>query len=280
VTGNRGAARGVEQDMRTRLALTGFLALLLTGACGDPSTTARAGQRSNDPWGRDFLSTAVTEKGQDRALVAGSRIRLSFTGDGRLVANAGCNTMSGQAEVRDGRLVVADLATTEMGCDAPRHAQDEWVAGFLSSGPSFDLAGNELTLSVDSTEIRLQDREVADPDRPLRGTRWVVDTVVDGDAASSVPEGAEAHVILGEDGRFGGSTGCNQMGGTAAVDEAAGTISFSDVIATKIACEDDKMSLERAVLSVLDGEVAYDIQAERLSLIHLDGKRLVFRAAG
>jgi heat shock protein HslJ len=265
--------------MRAKLPLAGVLVfVLLAAGCGDPATTARAGQRENDPWGHDYLSTTVTEKGQDRLLAAGTRIRLSFTDDGRLVASAGCNTMSGQAEVRDGRLVVADLATTEMGCDADRHAQDEWLARFLTSRPRVDLVEHELTISGGSTEIRLQDREVADPDRPLRGTRWVVDTVVDGESASSVPEGADAHITFGDDNAFGGSTGCNSMGGTAVVDDGAGIITFSDVIATKIACEEDKMRLERAVLSVLDGKVTYTIDADRLTLSHPSGNGLGLRA--
>lgn len=265
--------------MRTKTPLAGLLVLLLAAACGDPAPTARADQRSGDPWGRDFLSTGVTEKGQSRPLVAGTRIRLSFTDDGRIMAGAGCNSMGGQAEVRDGRLVVADLATTEMGCDPDRHAQDEWLARFLTSKPKVELSGSELTLSGDSTEVRLRDREVADPDRPLRGTRWMVDTVIDGETASSVPEGADANIILGNDDDFGGSTGCNQMGGTAVVDEAAGTVAFRDVFATKIACDDDKMALEEAVLSVLDGEVTYTIKADRLTLSHPNGKGLGLHAS-
>ncbi|MGH9035387.1 MAG: META domain-containing protein [Acidimicrobiia bacterium] len=262
------------------MAASLLLVFLLAGACGDPDTNAGAGGREDGPWGHDYLSVTVTEKGQERPLVSGTRIRLGFTDDGRLVANAGCNTMGGQAEVRDGRLVVADLATTEMGCDQERHAQDTWLADLLGSRPRFQLTGNDLTLTGDEAEIRLTDREVADPDRPLRDTRWVVDTVVDGEAASSVPEGADAHIILGDDNGFGGSTGCNQMGGTAVVDEQAGTVTFSDVIATKIACDDDTMRLERAVLSVLDGKVTYEIQADRLTLTHPDGNGLGLRATG
>ena len=277
MTGNRWAPPAVQRVMRIPLPLAALL-LLAAAACGDQSSTAGAGPGSDGPWGRDFLSTAVTEHGQERPLANGTRIRLGFTEDGRLVASAGCNTMSGQAEIRDGRLVVADLATTEMGCDSERHAQDEWLAGFLSSRPRVDLAGDDLTLTGGGAEIRLRDREVADPDRALYGTRWVVDTVVDGDAASSVPRGAEAHAVLNEDGTFGGSTGCNQMGGRATVDDAGGTIAFAEVVATKMACDEAKMALERSVLAVLDGTVTHEVEADRLTLTHPSGKGLGLRA--
>jgi heat shock protein HslJ len=70
------------------------------------------------------------------------------------------------------------------------------------------------------------------------------------------------------------------MSGASAVDPSAGTITFSDVITTKIACDDDRMRLERAVLSVLDGRVAYGIEADRLRLDHPAGKGLGLRASG
>jgi heat shock protein HslJ len=47
-----------------------------------------------------------------------------------------------------------------------------------------------------------------------------------------------------------------------------------------MACEDDRMALERAVLSVLDGTVAYEIKADRLTLTHPQGKGLGLRATG
>lgn len=263
--------------MRTTATLAVSLLLLLV-ACGESTTSAGSG--GGNPWGRHFLSVSVTEDAEDRPLVAGTRIRLSFREDGSLGASAGCNSMGGQAEIRDGRLVLAGLSMTEMGCDPDRHAQDEWLAGFLTSRPRFHLDDSLLTLTGEETEIRLQDREVADPDRPLRGTRWEVDSVIEGDAVSSVPEEAGAHLVFAADSDgFGGSTGCNQVGGRAEIDEAAGTVTFGDVVTTKMACEDDRMQLEGDVLDVVDGTVDYDIEAGRLWLRHPDGKGLGLQAS-
>ena len=190
--------------------------------------------------------------------------------------------MGGPASIDDGRLVVGDLATTEMGCDPPRHAQDEWLARFLTSRPAADLSAETLTLENGTTRIVLEDREVADPDRPLRGTKWVVDTIVEGESASSVPAGAEALRRLRRRRRrtaSAGNAGCNGMGGNAAVHDDTGTITFSEVVTTKMACEDDRMRLERAVLDTLKGDVAYTIDADVLRLDGPNGQGLRLRAA-
>jgi len=249
-------------------------------ACGQAPDEARSnGTVADEPWGRAFLSTGVTEDGNPRPLVEGTQIRLHFNEDGSgFGASAGCNSMGGTARIEDGQLVVGDLATTEMGCDEARHAQDEWLADFLTGRPAMTLTGPDMVLSGGGTEIRLSDREVADPDRPLRGTKWVVDGVISGDAVSSVPQGTEAFIVFSEteeDG-FGGNTGCNGMGGKAVVTEAS--IEFSEVITTKMFCEDDRGDLERAVIEVLDGEVTYQIEADRLTLNHPNGKGLMLRA--
>ncbi len=272
------------RGMRTT-KLTGLLAVLVclgasASACGDSQGDARSeGQGTVDPWGRTFLSVSVTEAGQDRPLAEGTRIRLDFRDDGRtLGAQAGCNSMGGEASIDEGdRLVVADMSTTEMGCDPPRHDQDRWLAGFLTAGPTLRLTSDDLTLTGEDSEIRLLDREAVDPDRPLAGTRWVVDTIVDGESASSVPTGAEAHLVIASDGRFTGSTGCNAMSGTTTLGPDD-TINFSDVMATTQGCKGDRARLEQAVSAVLDGEIAFDIEADVLRLDHPDGRGLGLRA--
>jgi hypothetical protein len=61
-------------------------------------------------------------------------------------------------------------------------------------------------ITVRAAAITLVDRTVANPDRALIGTRWVVDTLITSDVASSVPAGVVAFLQLGTDGRVHGST--------------------------------------------------------------------------
>ncbi|HUG04992.1 MAG TPA: META domain-containing protein [Candidatus Limnocylindria bacterium] len=258
--------------MSARVAVAA-LGLLFLVACG----SLAANQGLADLRGHTFLSTGVTENGQAKQLVAGTRIRLGFSDDGRRIAvHAGCNHLGGEARVQDGRLVAEDMAMTAMACDGGRSEQDAWLARFLTGRPTIRLSGTELVLANSTTEIRLLDRTVADPDRPLTGTRWIVESIVDRDTASSIPQGAVAHLILSGDGTFTGNTGCNQMGGAAGTTGPA--IRFSDVFTTRIACEQDRMRLEQAVLSVLRDEVSYEIEADLLRLRHPSGRGIDLRA--
>jgi heat shock protein HslJ len=257
--------------MSVRVSLVGFAFLLV--ACGSVAGSGGA----TDLRGRTFLSTAVTENGQPKQLVAGTRILVNFAADGtKIGANAGCNHMGGDARVENGKLIVGELAQTLMGCDQGRNEQDAWVATLLTAKPTIQLSGAELVIKSATAEVRLVDRKVADPDRPLAGTLWTVESIIDGQVASSIPMRAVAHFTLNPDGAFSGNTGCNQMGGTIVV--SATTLRFSGVFTTKMACEPDRMRLEQAVLDVLRDEVTYRIDADALHLSHPSGKGLVLRA--
>jgi heat shock protein HslJ len=215
--------------------------------------------------GTEWLSTAVTEDGADRPLVDGTRIRLDFA-DGQLGASAGCNTFGGPYRIEDGLLIVEGGAMTEMGCDDERHAQDDWLFGFLGAGPSVAQEGDTLTLSADGTVITLQDRDVAEPDLPLAGTTWTVDSIFSGDAVSSVPGGAVATLVFTDAGQLEVDTGCNSGGGT--YEATDGSISIERLMTTLRACDDAAGQLEAAVLTVLNaGEVQYAIDAGSLTLM-------------
>jgi heat shock protein HslJ len=237
-----------------------LLLILLLTAC-----SATGGAPSVGLDGTEWLSTRVTEDGGDRALVDGTRIRLRFA-DGQLGASAGCNTFGGSYRIEDGRLIVEGGAMTEMGCDDERHAQDDWLFGLLGAGPSVTQDGDTLTLSADGTVVTLQDREVAEPDQPLEGTTWTVDSIITGDAVSSVPGDVLATLVFTDAGQLEVNTGCNSGGGTYEVTD--GTLRIRDLITTLRACDGAAGQLEAAVLAVLNaGEVQYAIDAGSLTLM-------------
>lgn len=219
--------------------------------------------------GRTFLSTQVT--GFD--LVPGTQVRLTFT-DGELSAQAGCNIMGGTYSIEGDRLRTTQMFMTEMGCDGPRQAQDEWLAGFLVD-VTFTLDGDTLVLSDGSIRVTLADKEVVMPDQALEGTRWVLDGIVAGDTVSSVPVGVTASIKIAG-GRVDVEAGCNMGGG--AVEVTSDALTFGPIATTKIACEAGPASVESAVLGVLSGPVAYHIDADVLT-INAIGAGLIFRAA-
>jgi heat shock protein HslJ len=219
--------------------------------------------------GRTFLSTAVTVNGTPKPLVDGTRIQVRFE-EARLVAQAGCNQMSGRWALDGITLRVDELATTAMGCDPARHAQDEWLAAFLASGPVVSLSASALTLDGGGTTLTFVDRDIAIPDSPLIGTTWRLDTIFQGYTASSLA-GVTATLRFGADGRVAVDTGCNTGSATwRAVGTGAG-IAFGPLGLTKRACQGGAGQVEGLMVRVLsDQTVASNIDGPVLDLRNAD----------
>ncbi len=251
-----------------RTLLTLVLGLVLAGCSAGAGTTSPAPDPASVE-GRTFLSTKV----EGQVLVPGSRIRLAFE-NGSLSGSGGCNTFGGAYRIEGGRLVTGQTFMTEMACEQPLMAQDDWVQNLLD-GAAVTLDGATLVLAGDGVVLTLQDREVADPDRPLEGTRWIVDGLVAGDAVSSVPAGVTAALRF-VDGQLELEAGCNRGGG--AVEIADGIITFGPIGLTKMACDGPGSMVEQHVLGVLTGKVGFEIEAGVLRLGGGNGPGLVLRA--
>lgn len=244
-----------------RLALLVALPLLLLTACGTVTSSGSGEGETPDVDGRTFLGTGVAG---GPAFVDGSQLRLSFE-EGRVRAQAGCNSMFGGYSFEGDTLVAEQLAMTEMGCPQELMDQDTWIAELLSSRPTLALDGDELTVTSGDTVVTLLDRVVADPDRPLEGTEWKVTSLLSGDAVSSVPAGVEASMTFGEDGRLTVSPGCNRGSGT--YEKGEGTVTVSAVALTRMFCDGPRGELETAVLEILNaGELTVEIEASQLTL--------------
>ncbi len=273
--------RKVNRPMRLLPALSLSLAAVLTlaacssGAGGATPSAVPASPgggslaTSADLDGRTFLSTDV----EGYTLAPGSQIQLTFEGV-RLGVSAGCNQMGGEYSLTDGVLELGPMASTEMACEEPLMSQDAWIAAFLP-GALATIAEDSLTLARDGVTLTLLDEEVASPDRPLEGTRWVVDGIVTADAVSSVPVGATAALTF-DGGTVSVEAGCNSGSGT--YESGDGTVTFGPIGTTKMACADDVMALETAVLLALAGEANYTIDTDTLTLQN-GANGLVLKAA-
>jgi heat shock protein HslJ len=239
--------------------------VLVLAGCGGDSGSASG----RDLAGRTFVSTSATP-----ALVAGTRLRVSFT-DGHLSAQAGCNTMGGKVVFDGDTLVLTEVGQTEMGCEPRLMQQDERVAAFLTSKPTWSLDGDTLVLGKASTRVTLVDRKVAEPDRPLRGTTWVVEDTGDGDTVSHT--GGPVATLQFDATTLRGSSGCNTV--TAGIAVRDSTIAVTSPVWTDRRCL-QAAPYEDAMRAVLQGNVTFAIDGDALRLTGSGGTSIGLRAGG
>ena len=271
-----GQASGNPPSLNPSSSPTPTASPTATAAPSAPASTQPSTSPSTGLDGRQFVSVTVEKNGALQPLVPGTRIRLTFTG-GNLSATVGCNTMSGDYSLSGDKLVVGELATTEMGCQPDLQAQDTWLAGLLTAHPQFALQGSNLILASGTTVVTLLDRAVAEPDQPLVGITWGLTSIIDGDIASSVPEGASATILFTADGQVQFDSGCNAGGGQYTVD--GDSLHFAQIVSTTMACPDPRGSVESAVRAVLDGDpIKFSIDGTTLTL-SVGDKSLQYDAA-
>lgn len=209
--------------------------------------------------GRELVLTSI----EGHTLVEGTTVRLTFDG-GTLGANAGCNQIFGGYTFDGERLMVDQLGTTEMACEPARMAQDRWLTDILTLEPRVSVDGDVVTFRVaGGATLEFMDRELAEPDLPLVGTRWVVDGLRTQDAMSSVPDGVVASITFESD-RALVEAGCNR--GSAEVEIGDDVITFGPLALTRMMCEEGPMEVEALVSALLQGDVNYSIAHDRLTL--------------
>lgn len=97
----------------------------------------------------------------------------------------------------------------------------------------------------------------------LVGTYWKLMTL-GGRPVAVADNQREAHLVLGQDGRVSGSTGCNRLMGSYTLQ--GDTLTFSQLASTRMACPAEMMALEQAWLTTLSDTAHYSISGQRLVL--------------
>ncbi len=251
-----------------RLALAGLVLLssVLAG-CGEVSV-----QGTGEP--TDDLAGEYVGDGPVRIFPEGSSpIRLTLR-DGEISFTASCNHFSGQATWDDGVLRTSTLGGTEMGCPGTRQAQDQWMVDFFGSSPELELDGTDLGIRSGKDRVwfvpadEVVSGEPGDAD-DLVGTRWRLTGIGerDGDSVGMmvIPDDVTATIRFEND-EFTVHAGCNTGGGPAVVEGDA--IRFGEFPVTLLPCRGSAAEVERGVLRVLAGMVAWSISGDELRLGH------------
>jgi heat shock protein HslJ len=278
--------------MSAPLAISVLAVLALASGCGDdapnagvattapasttaltagPATTVPTGQALDVALnGREFVSSAV----EGRQVVHGSQIRLTF--DDSLGASGGCNYLDFSYWLDGDRVMISQWGSTAMACKpAALMEQDDWLASFLTSVPTVALDGDTLTITGDNAVITLLDDEVAEPDRALEGTTWVLEDMINAPAVSSVPHTPAPTLRLAA-AKAAIDTGCNSGGATYEAGDR--TLDVGPIRLTRSACTNpDGNAREAAVLAVLEEASTYEIEGDVLTITSGD-TGLIYRA--
>jgi heat shock protein HslJ len=209
--------------------------------------------------GRSFLLSSA----EGYAPIAGTRLRLGFS-PGQLSFNAGCNSYSGPYSVCAGKLCVSELQGTTIGCDLDLQRQDEWFSSFFGAAPEFSIAGAALTLQGAGATLELLDRELADPDRPLTGRVWSIDTFIQGAVASSSLLASPPTLEFGTDGTLQVFDSCN--GGSVDYTRNGQTLTLSSVRFSEAGCTGTRATEDGVHAVIAQGELSFEINANRLTL--------------
>lgn len=86
----------------------------------------------------------------------------------------------------------------------------------------------------------------------------------------------DASLTFAEDGTVSADSGCNSMGGN--YTREGDQVTFTDMTATLMACEDARMVQESAVFRVLSGTAQFKIEDHTLTIVN-NGIALVFTSA-
>ncbi|MEN9645710.1 MAG: hypothetical protein RL238_2379 [Actinomycetota bacterium] len=239
-----------------RNALLLGLLVVAAVACGDDTQPADTAAELANPAGTTYLLAEASGLEVPEA----SAFQLAFT-ETDLTGSGGCNTMSGTYTVENSKLVAPNLAVTQLACAEDLMAFDDAVSAFLTSSPGIVIASDVMTLQ--SSDITMTFREAAPVvDSALEGTTWTVTGTVKGDATSSLD--TEPATMLLNDGTAEVFAGCNTGSAPYTVDGTS--ITFGDLVLTRMACDEVATQLENTVVAVLQGTVEYDIEGTKLTI--------------
>ncbi|GAA2472992.1 hypothetical protein GCM10010406_05920 [Streptomyces thermolineatus] len=274
------------------MALLGVAALAACGAQNSGGLLADDDTVSADPplLGIRWVPQSVTVDGKTYSRPPEADAHIEFElGEtdgpgGNSGGVAGCNDIGADVTVDGDILTVSDVAMTEKGCAEDVQRFEERFAEVFTGDLTTTFSDGNDTLVLtghngDSITFTQKPQKPQPSQAPLRGTTWTVTALVDGGTAKSLPAEVKgkAHFTIGEDGRVGGSLGCNGFSTEAAV--KGDRIEFGEIASSRRMCPGPVMKTENELREILSGKVTHDREDGTLTLTADSGKGLTATAA-
>jgi heat shock protein HslJ len=206
-------------------------------------------------------------------------VTLSFEEEGRIGGTAACNSYGGEVSIDGDRLEVAELSQTEMACEPPSVMEVEAAyLGALARVDRFREEGDRLVLEGPDVELVFEPLSPV-PSEALVGTAWELDTLVEGETAST-PGAPGATLLLGHDGTLEGHTGCRALAGAYVLEGGEVRVTRLELEGDTAGCPDAAVAQDRLVASVLGDGFRAEVEGDRLTLTSRGGEGLGYRASG
>jgi heat shock protein HslJ len=269
-----------DYEMTIRFTTVSLAAsmIALTAACA----VSPAGPAPQDPApidlgsiaNREWVLESFTLNGQPVTLLPSKPQTLEFDPVGKAGGSGGCNSyftdyvLNGPNGISFG-----PVGATKMACEEGMIEETQFFEALTSTGQVLMPSATRLELkSADGqTVLKFVNRTLESSPEGLVGTAWVL-TRLEAGQTPAEPKGENAPTLeFLEDGKLGGSGGCNHMFGTYEVGER-NTIEVKDLGATLMACEDTGvMTLESDYFEALGKAGAYTLAGGELRLSSDDG---------
>lgn len=191
--------------------------------------------------------------------------------DGLLTGSGGCNNYTAQYTLEGNTLSIAAVSSTRMMCPEPPGGMEQEAAYLtaLESVSYLEVRGESLEMfDADGQKILAYQAYLT---MPLVGTLWQLTAYNNGKMAlvSPLPD-TEITATFSEDGRMGGSSGCNNY--AASYEVAGDRMTIGQVASTMMMCPEPIMEQESAYLTALEWVAAFNIQGRTLELTDIEGK--------
>jgi heat shock protein HslJ len=220
----------------------------------------------------------LVEFSQDGAVVPGPvGVRATLTvADGELSGTSFCNSYSGTYRLDGDELTVSGLGGTEMGCAPELMDAESAYLGALGAVDRAATTDGYLVLSGADAELRFRPMPTV-PESDVAGTRWILETLLDGEIASSTT-GLPAVLELADDGTLTASTGCRALTGRWTLD--GDVVRVAGVAPAEATCDQDVAAQDEQVTAVLSEDFRVSVTEDSLAVTGHGGLGLVYRDAG